>query len=409
MPQVSPYLKPESTPRRGGPPGAPERDALNMTKLPVAGFWRRFGALLFDLLAIYLVLRVLTSLVPEPFFALGSWGPKVGSLLLIAYFTLGNGPVGKGRTLGKFLTGIRTTDYAGNVPSLPQALLRTLLLFPILVLDYWITPLVLEEGNFIHIKIDEMLSGFLMIALFFGMVLTIVFNPFKQGLHDYLVRTLVRPVAAPQPPFADLCALVGERWRRFQIQPIISGTVTFGLIWGAFLVLTWPGRVPPERIERIHREYQLMEQAGLPGMRFGGVMLQPPEGDIHDFHVQTAFLTEVEDEASTSPLGIGLYLHRQGQGPLSDPDREKAEVFARRYYAEILRSRSLEEIFPSMLGSDTPNKPPRFQLTNPRSRPIRIRLHVFQGINIVFFYEQKEVDEIVVDFPPLGEAAWGRE
>ncbi|MCB2154959.1 RDD family protein [bacterium] len=406
MPQVAPYLKPDG---KRGPAKSdkPDRDALNMPKLPVAGFLRRFGALLFDLIFLYTVLRILTSAMPGPFFALGDWAPKVGSLIFIAYFTIGNGPFGakffgKGRTLGKFLTGIRVTDYAGNPPSLPQSFLRTLLLFPLLVTSYWIAPLLLDEGSFIHNKIGEVFGGYLLISLFFATLLTIIFNPFKQGLHDYFVRTLVRPAAAPAPTFSELTETIGQGWKKYQMQPVISGIVTLVLIWGAFLVLTWPGRTPAERIARYEREYLLPQEAGLPELKMSGVGIAPPEGEPMDPEVIQALRADLMDEASSSTLAIGINLIRQGEGPLTEAERLKAEGLARTYYDEILRTHTFAEIFPYLLGSDDPNKPPRFQLTNSRERPIRLRLFIMQEINLIFPYQHRKADEVAVDFPPLG-------
>ena len=404
MPQIAPYLPPHGSKGRGVSSAPSDRDALNLPKLPVAGFWRRLGAFLFDLLLIWTTFRLLTTVAPQVFYAMGSWTPKVGSLAIILYFTLGNGPAGKGRTVGKFLTAIRTTDYAGNPPTFPQALLRTLLLLPILVLLYWISPRVLDDGNFMHTKIREMVSGYLMVSLFFATVLTIVFNPFKQGLHDYLVKTLVRPVAAPQLPFADLCGMVGERWKRYQRHPVISGTVTLVLIWAAFLIMTWPSRVTPEMIERFEVERSLMKQAEVPGAEFGGMSPGALEGSMFDAEVRRAFYADINDESSTATLGLVLFVSRYVPGPLDESSREKTRQFAQDYYDVILRNYTFAQLFPSAEAGD-PGEPPRFRITNFRQRPITVQVLIFEKIDLVFPYQQKEADRVEVDFPPLGELA----
>ncbi|MBI5155172.1 hypothetical protein HZA57_08040, partial [Candidatus Poribacteria bacterium] len=71
MTQVSPFLKPPAAaPVRGGPDTI-ERDALRVPKLPVAGFWRRLGALAFDLIMIYTFFRIRAAAFAKPLLELG--------------------------------------------------------------------------------------------------------------------------------------------------------------------------------------------------------------------------------------------------------------------------------------------------------------------------------------------------
>ncbi|ODS39273.1 MAG: hypothetical protein A7316_05910 [Candidatus Altiarchaeales archaeon WOR_SM1_86-2] len=104
--------------------------------------------------------------------------------LILLYLTLLNGPVGKGQTLGKRLTNIRSVTEDGEVPSFLQAFLRTLLLF-----------------------VD---------GLFFGLVGAILIHVSKnnQRLGDMLAKTIV--VGSQQKSEMHLCI-----WKLFYVLAVI--------------------------------------------------------------------------------------------------------------------------------------------------------------------------------------------
>src|SRR5690606_8130590 len=148
--QLAPLLKPPTPGKSSGGgggdgPAARERDALNMPILPVTGFFRRMGAMTFDFLLLYTVQRILAGLLKDSILAAPQASWFIAGLLGFLYFALGDGPVGKGRTVGKLLVGIRVTTLDGNVPTLLQALIRTAALYPIFLTSRLINPWAFDD------------------------------------------------------------------------------------------------------------------------------------------------------------------------------------------------------------------------------------------------------------------------
>ena len=116
---------------QGGPPGAPpqappvpeaELRGASGASGPRAGFWRRFGAYLIDVLVL-LVPSILVVVI------LGNGGAAnvLSTLIAIAYFVyFEGGPTGQ--TIGKRALGIRVFDFRGGSGPIGygRALVRTL-------------------------------------------------------------------------------------------------------------------------------------------------------------------------------------------------------------------------------------------------------------------------------------------
>ena len=69
----------------------------------IAGFWRRAGAGIADLIVLVLV-GFAIGFVAEDFLArLGQWGVVVGIVIGVTYFGVMNSAMGNGQTLGKRL------------------------------------------------------------------------------------------------------------------------------------------------------------------------------------------------------------------------------------------------------------------------------------------------------------------
>jgi len=162
-------------------------------KLPVAGFWVRIIAFVVDTILLGFLLYGLSLIAREPLLAMGPWATWLAAAAIAAYFFLGDGPIGKGRTVGKLLMQIRTVDARDGGPvSLDRAAIRALILLPPY---FWMQGFIAPSLHPFPTSLTEMmiLGAFPLVTL--GLILAqivhVAFNPTKQGIHDVAGRTLV--------------------------------------------------------------------------------------------------------------------------------------------------------------------------------------------------------------------------
>ena len=90
----------------------------------IAGFWRRIGAFVIDLLILALLGYVLGLLMDDTLIQLGAWGRALGFVIAVGYFGVQESRLCNGQTMGKRLLSIAVVDTQGQALSLPQSLLR---------------------------------------------------------------------------------------------------------------------------------------------------------------------------------------------------------------------------------------------------------------------------------------------
>ncbi|GEM_PF-1919973 len=163
-------------------------------RLPVAGFWIRFLAFVVDWILLTGLMYALALVGREAILAAGAWAGRVAAVAIFAYFWLGDGPIGKGRTLGKAILGLRTVAAADGAPlGWRESFLRALILVPqrMWVL-YFIDPILVAGGSGYLARIVEVqLANILTLALFLGQILRVAMNPARQGFHDAAAGSLV--------------------------------------------------------------------------------------------------------------------------------------------------------------------------------------------------------------------------
>ncbi len=156
----------------------------------VGGFWIRAVSLLLDVIVLNFFFYALTFLFREQFFVIGKNTVYIGAAIFFGYFWLLNGPIGHGRTLGKFLFNLRTQDYEGNVLTLGASFRRTIIQmnYPIIA-KLAIDPLMdgADANSMLFlIGILSILRAFLA-----SNALLIALHPLKQGYHDQFAKSLV--------------------------------------------------------------------------------------------------------------------------------------------------------------------------------------------------------------------------
>lgn len=388
MTQVAPFLKP---PKDSA--AAPERDALNVVRLPLAGFLRRLGAFLMDAIMLYAVARSAAAVAGDAFLRLGHFQDAFGVVAAGLYFALGNGPVGKGRTIGKALVGIRTTTKDGAVPSFARALARTAVLFPGFVVAGVLYPIAASQDPMSRTSIFlNFVPLVVLFATFVACVFSIVFNPFRQGLHDFAAGTVVRPANAPNLSFAEICEMVGGNWTRLLRQAQVTGWATFVLVCGAIATLLAKGAGDlPESVrskERIERE--ILAEAGLTGQAdFFGPNIAKTAREITE-----ADILDLYDPASTKELKLNLVLGSMRPW-IDGPDlEEKFKALANAYQRRVVGEIPADVLFrPGPDGKAA---------TNLRARPLRLGVAASSYVRLAFVTVRDiRVREIEFTLPPL--------
>ncbi len=163
-------------------------------RLPVGGVWARLIAFITDWILLKFLFYALALGVREPLLDLGRGASYLAGAIIFLYFWLGDGPLGKGRTVGKALMGLRTVSASdGRILSPGRAALRAaILLPPYLWFAAFVTPsLKLSPGSAAGIFVFSALPLVMWIALYIGQVLYVSLNPTRQGFHDEAAGSLV--------------------------------------------------------------------------------------------------------------------------------------------------------------------------------------------------------------------------
>jgi len=404
MTQIAPFLKPPKGRPGGacpaGPPCAAPGASLR-TPAPVAGFWRRLGALLFDMLAMYALFRVVSSLFGDQLLKVGPAAAWCSSLFVYLYFALAAGPVGRGRTLGKWLAGTRITALDGSVPSLGQGFLRTIVLFPAFLFALVVNPLALDKSSFYQAQVGIILTSYLSMAACIGIAFSTLFNPFKQGFHDFLAKTVVRPAAAGPMTFDEMKDLVGPGWVRYQRQAQINGLIPMTMAFILLILMSWPPKLYSQGYgEKYEIEQRLLAETPfadadillgiLPLEEAGG---SDPAAPSDQGAARTAFLADLADAASSETLRVELVLSRVGNWDdppeaLEEPARDFADIYRR----EIFGALPSGKIFPRSGGLPT----------NMRKRPLVFDVILERRLQLFLFpYRVTRDSAIRVEFPSL--------
>lgn len=230
-----------------------------------AGFLSRAIALALDIILLNFLFHGLSFAFREQFFAMAKFTDFIGFAVVFCYFWLLNGPVGKGRTMGKYLFNIRTQDYEGRTLSAGTSFKRTLVqlispLFPMGLLN----PLFnMTDAN------QALLNGGLLSLSFgflIGNALLVGLHPMKQGFHDLFSRALT--VRSAQPVrFEDLktqiaAAALGRRTRSASVALQSAGIAFIAIslvqIWGVFQQVRTEGwRTQSAMLKDMKREFAL--------------------------------------------------------------------------------------------------------------------------------------------------------
>jgi uncharacterized RDD family membrane protein YckC len=401
--QLAPLLKPPPPGRGSGMssdgPDAGQRDALNMPVLPVTGFFRRLGALAFDLLLLYTLQRFATFVLNEAFLSNpdGAW--FLAGLLAFLYFALGYGPIGKGQTVGKWLVAIRVTTLDGDVPSLPAAALRTVVLMPFFLTAWIVNAALFREPTFANTQFSLITTIVLMISLIVANLFAIVFNPFKMGMHDYVAKTLVRPAALQPESFADLRARIGPGWRKHYLQPQLMGLGTFLIVFVFLVFNQWPSHLDAEKRRKFDYERALISEVGFPPRTVfqmsSFLPLEEDGGETTEGY--QAFIRRVEGTDPPGRLKYKLRLGHKGRWPLGPAEAEAlSQRFAKEYH---------QRIFGAFEGPDLGYNWDRISTEALRRSTFTMRVEIYEYYDLFYPGIERPLSVHEFTFPPLEQVA----
>jgi uncharacterized RDD family membrane protein YckC len=155
--------------------------------LDIAGFWRRIGAFVIDVLILGMAGLIVGFFLFDDFARLGAFGRLLGFVIALGYFGFCNSNFFGGQTLGKKMLGLRVADANGQLISLPRSLLR----YTVLGVPYFLNGLPLNP----QAVMSSWLSYLLAVIVFgvgFSIFYLYIFNRrTRQSLHDLAVGSYV--------------------------------------------------------------------------------------------------------------------------------------------------------------------------------------------------------------------------
>lgn len=165
----------------------------------IAGFWRRLGAFVIDLVLLGVVGMILGALLFDTFARMGAYARLIGFAIALAYFGICNSRIGAGQTLGKRWLGIRVVDAHDQLLSLPRSLLR----YAVLGIPFFANNLPVSPTLVMSTPLGYLLALVVFGGMFATTYLYIFNRRTRQSLHDLVVGSYVeRFDRAAQPvPF----------------------------------------------------------------------------------------------------------------------------------------------------------------------------------------------------------------
>jgi len=152
--------------------------------LRIAGFWRRLGALILDLILLGIVGWLIGAVLFDSLARMGDWARLIGFAIALAYFGLLDSRLHAGRTLGNKLFDVRVVDIRGASLSIPRSLLR----YTVLSAPYFLNYLSVDTTSMVILAALSfvVLGGILSITYLY------IFNRrTRQSLHDLVVGSYV--------------------------------------------------------------------------------------------------------------------------------------------------------------------------------------------------------------------------
>lgn len=389
---------------------------------PMAGFWMRTAALLLDLIFLRFFLYALVFLGKEFFFQLGSSSVFVGLIIILGYFALLDGPLGKGKTIGKALLNITVRNYDAQLLEPGAALLRSVICLNVFVLSVLIGIAFKQIETQAQLFALNLFSAFIWGFLIANSILIGV-HPLKQGIHDLLTQTLVSKAG-----FTDRYSAFKDslpEFQRWQTSAFQSATIGFIVMVILASILNYKATFNKEEQERLRLFREVSSKFQVPGFE----LVAFNAGFLREVPLATAQPASSSSETpSTSTLDQRNAVNKQAQQQATEirPEDLKytAVFFYRTYHSfDENKIKTSEEIRQLMLAArewvkqNLPERPlpldPRVaaqtrrgdkseqEQSSTRPQPVRRPEKIYfvfeKRINLTFLYQYADEIKLELD------------
>lgn len=220
-------------------PTQPRLDGgIEKPKPAFAGFGMRAAAFVVDLVLVYFAGYTLNLGARDALLAVGPLLPLATGALVFAYFWLGNGPVGRGQTVGKALLNLRTARADGSPLSLGDSLKRSALQLTILygaifasIRDAFDLPYAVAFHGAQFIQLFAL-------TFLFAHAYTVFAHPRRQGWHDLWAGSFTTP-DPPGREFRDTLDAEPTDEDRLRLSSAFKMSVVFFLLINLLMIGRW--------------------------------------------------------------------------------------------------------------------------------------------------------------------------
>lgn len=290
MPELAKQLSAEAVAPRSAP--------------PFAGPLFRISAYAIDLVLVWFVGYSLHMSMKPQLLMLGPFLPFLSWFSFWVYFFVTNSALGGGRSFGKALLNIRTTDSAGAPLSTGRAALRASVQCPFVVPAAWQLFADFAPSGNLFIYFTGELLRFASRAVMLTHLYCVFTSPRNQGWHDMIAGSFVTRDPVPDEFAEALAEHTEEEWReRLRPQFLISRWFCIAIF--IVMAVLFRGSFSSERRTRLRMISEIERTHPVPGFRLfdlivGTLQERPAAGGPADGPVAVSI--------SSDPAGGGKEL-----------------------------------------------------------------------------------------------------
>jgi uncharacterized RDD family membrane protein YckC len=269
-------------------PTTPE-SPLRLASAAYAGFWRRVGAFVVDLLVLGVIGQLVALLFSHQFMTLGQAGRLVGFAIAAIYFIPAHHRWGQ--TIGKRLMRIRVQALNGGPVSLSTATFRYVALYVPWLLNgvFFAAP---DWPKMLTIAVGVVMGSVLVIGLL-GNAYLLAFNkPSRRLIHDLIAGTVVVNAGS------DRVALVAGDVRLAAVHWIVVGLIPVG-VFGIFGWLALSSQMTLAHLAELQSAQADLNR--LPGVLQARLVEQQPFDARRGAHVISAQLWVSDSNEASDP------------------------------------------------------------------------------------------------------------
>jgi uncharacterized RDD family membrane protein YckC len=239
---------------------------------PVAGFWIRAAAFAMDVILLNFFAYLLIFVFREQLFQLGYYCGFLGVFINLGYFAFFNGPLGKGKTPGKYFLNLTVVRWSGEPLDLQQGVIRTVVQLNFLLVLHFFIPLFIRDVTSIEQLFTINVLRILVFAFLVANAVLVATHPFKCGFHDLAVRSYV----ARDPQRLEIAAVLaseGESIKRWQRSAFQSAGIAFIVVLVLFTFQASRSLLSAEARRQFEIHNALKARFQIEGFEFVGVRL----------------------------------------------------------------------------------------------------------------------------------------